>query len=155
MALWGPHAVAQCMTLPLKMHYLSCPTVKDKWHEQKSQRYIENAGGRASSMGVSHSSSTLRWSRKSFFKHLTGAECTVPCLRVIATRPHPPTPRTGVITLHFTLLVILSCCVSVFEQHVGSCADWLNTIFYILHHRGDMESRAWPIYQTTDTIGRY
>lgn len=63
---------------------------------------------------------------KAFFKHLTGAECGVPCLRVIAARP----PLcTGVITLHFTLPVILACRDSVFEQHGGSWFDWLNTMF--------------------------
>lgn len=47
--------------------------------------------------------SSLRSRRKSFFKHLTGAESILPCLRVISTRP---LFCTGVITLHFTQPVI-------------------------------------------------
>lgn len=114
-----------------KTYYVSCSTVKrsgrrEMWHGQKPPQYIEKAGSRASSVGVSHSPASWDGVGKAFFKHLTGAECGVPCLRVISTRP---LLCTGVITLHFTLPVILACCDSVFEQHGGPWSDWLNMMF--------------------------
>lgn len=114
-----------------KTYYVSCSTVKcsgrrEMWHGQKPQQYIEKAGGIASRVGVSHSPAGWDGVGKAFFKHLTGAECSVPCLRVISTRPFL---CTGVITLHFTLPVTRACCDSVFEQHEGLWSDWLNMMF--------------------------
>lgn len=93
-----------------KTHYESCSTAKcsgrrEMWPGQKPWQYIEEAGRRASSVGVSHSPAGWDGVEKAFFKHLTGAECIVPCLRVISTRP---LLCTGVITLHFTPPVILA-----------------------------------------------
>lgn len=77
----------------------------------------EEAGRGASGVGVIHSSGGRRDGvGKAFFKHLTGAECALPCLRVIAARP---LLCTGVITLHFTPACHSGEIDSVYEQHGG------------------------------------
>lgn len=70
--------------------------------------------------------SSLRSRRKSFFKHLTGAESILPCLRVISTRP---LFCTGVITLHFTQPVIPWHAVTVFEQRAAPWSERLSVMF--------------------------
>lgn len=78
--------------------------------------------------------SNLRSRRKSFFKHLTGAESILPCLRVISTRP---LFCTGVITLHFTQPVIpwhaVTLCLNNVRPRDPSGWAWC--------------SRAWPNIQ--------
>lgn len=105
---------------------VECRGRREMWHGQRPQKSIERQVGGPAAWGWVIHPAGWDGAGRGFFKHLTEAECGVPCLRVIASRP----PLcTGVITLHFTLPVILACCDSVFEQHGGSWSEWLNTMF--------------------------
>lgn len=75
--------------------------------------------------GVSHCPAGSDEVEKAVFKHLTGAECVVPCLRVISSGP---LLCSGVIPLHFTLPVILACCDSLFVQRTDNTVLWLYTM---------------------------
>lgn len=114
-----------------KTYYASCSAVRESgrrelWHTQMPQQPLKRPFGEGEAWGwVNHPAS---WNEvgKAFLKHLTGAECGVQCLRVIASRP---SLCTSVITLHFIPPVILAHCGLVFEQRGGSWSDWLSTMF--------------------------
>lgn len=135
MKLWGPYAIIRYMMLLLRRHIMC---LASQWSEVTEERcdmdrsrhsILKRQVGERVVWGWVIPPTDRDGAGKSFFKHLTGAECGLPCLRVIATRP---LLCTGVITLHFTSPVILACCDSVFEQHGGSWSDWLNMMFFCM-----------------------